>query len=116
MTNFTKSIVYSGVILAVGLVAVFAIYNNAPKNAAPYAQIAPAAGEESSATEVISEETAKVMNDASEIVSEAADAIGREANEIENAAQEAVDEVQKALEIEPAAGEKVETPVEGAAE
>ncbi|MEM6465256.1 MAG: hypothetical protein AAF679_01945 [Pseudomonadota bacterium] len=44
MTNFTKSIVYSGVVLAAGLVAIFAIYNN--MSGTDVAGIEPAAGVE----------------------------------------------------------------------
>lgn len=45
MSNFTKSIVYSGVVLVAGLVAVFTIYNNmAVTDGAGYANIEPAAG------------------------------------------------------------------------
>ena len=46
MNNFTKSIVYSGVVLAAGLVAIFAIYNNMQTQSP--ASIEPAAGQESS--------------------------------------------------------------------
>jgi hypothetical protein len=45
MSNFTKSIVYSGVVLAAGLVAIFAIYNNM-SGQEPMNYIEPAAGEE----------------------------------------------------------------------
>ena len=45
MSNFTKSIVYSGVVLVAGLVAVFSIYNNmATTSANSVANIEPAAG------------------------------------------------------------------------
>lgn len=50
MSNFTKSIVYSGVVLVAGLVAVFTIYNNmAVTDGAGYANIEPAAGISSAA-------------------------------------------------------------------
>lgn len=46
MNNFTKSILYSTTVLAVGLVAIFAIYDNVTQNQiASVAEIAPAAGE-----------------------------------------------------------------------
>lgn len=54
MNNFTKSIVYSGVVLAAGLVAIFAIYNNMGTDGSNVSYIEPAAGEETF-TESVSE-------------------------------------------------------------
>lgn len=46
MSNFTKSILYSTTVLAVGLVAIFSIYDNVTtSNSAKVAAIEPAAGE-----------------------------------------------------------------------
>lgn len=46
MNNFTKSILYSTTVLAVGLVAIFAIYDNVTQNqSTAVAEIASAAGE-----------------------------------------------------------------------
>ena len=45
MSNFTKSIIYSGVVLVAGLVAIFTIYNNMTSTPGiNYGQIEPAAG------------------------------------------------------------------------
>lgn len=55
MNNFTKSIVYSGVVLAAGLVAIFAIYNNMGATGSSMANLEPAAGETSM---MVSEEEA----------------------------------------------------------
>lgn len=47
MSNFTRSILYSTIVLVAGLVSIVAIYNNVTMspNASDYAQIAPTAGE-----------------------------------------------------------------------
>jgi hypothetical protein len=45
MSNFTKSIVYSAAVLAVGLIAIFAIYNNMAGQSG-VGDIEPAAGEQ----------------------------------------------------------------------
>lgn len=52
MSNFTRSIVYSGVVLAAGLVAIFSIYNNMQDETATtqveqVQEVEPAAGSES---------------------------------------------------------------------
>ena len=63
MNNFTKSIVYSGVVLAAGLVAIFAIYNNiSGTNDVSY--IEPAAGTESA--EGVSEGISDISNSVTE--------------------------------------------------
>ncbi|MCD8562780.1 MAG: hypothetical protein LRY54_01680, partial [Alphaproteobacteria bacterium] len=48
MSNFTKSIMYSGIVLVAGLIAVFSIYENMDASKeAQLGAITPAAGEES---------------------------------------------------------------------
>lgn len=44
MDNFTKSIVYSGVVLAAGLVSIFAIYNNMTPDRTGLSNIQPSSG------------------------------------------------------------------------
>jgi len=61
MSDFSKSIVYSGLVLVAGLIAVFAISSNMTTTddaAAPFAVIEPAAGDEATeATDTTTEET-----------------------------------------------------------
>lgn len=68
MNNFTKSIVYSGVVLAAGLVAIFAIYNNVSSNSS-VSYIEPAAGTE--AVEGISEGAANLTGSITDASGEA---------------------------------------------
>ena len=72
MNNFTKSIVYSGVVMAAGLVAIFAVYNN--MDGSSVSSIEPAAGQEMTMQEQ------EAMSGFAEI-----------ANQIEAAAGEAVE-------------------------
>ena len=79
MNNFTKSIVYSGVVLAAGLVAIFAIYNNmAATPGSTVTMIEPAAGEETMADPSMMDATAEgisnMTTEAGDMAADAADA------------------------------------------
>lgn len=104
MSDFTKSIVYSGFVLVAGLIAIFAISSNmtAQQGAETFAVIEPAAGGDTSADFTI---------DTTAAADEAAAAT---AEQSPWASDEALDELRKALkeagvsvsEIEPAAGDE----------
>ena len=91
MTNFTKSVVYSGVVLVAGLIAIFAIQNNMNGSADRFSAVEPAAGvedaiemqienmqinikDEQKVSEEAQEEAAAIIQDAPEQASETADA------------------------------------------
>jgi hypothetical protein len=134
MSNFTKSIVYSGVVLAAGLVAIFAIYNNMADQG-PMSYIEPAAGEEAvidptlegqaidptaTTAEEAAAQAAAAATDASEGAAEAAqaaeqaaDSATEAASTAEAAAEEATEAAEQAADeaaTEPSAGET--TPAE----
>lgn len=135
MSNFTRSIVYSGVVLAAGLVAIFAIYNNIDDNSASgLASIQPAAGNVGeaftdtydsavSAIEQASSEVDMEM-DATVEAEEAVEDINAEADavveSVEEATEEAVEDaetvVEEATEAAEDAAEQAETAVEEATE
>lgn len=123
MNNFTKSIVYSGVVLAAGLVAIFAIYNNMNTAESNLSYIEPAAGEASTTEATPAEEStigqeaidaaSQAAEQASEAATSAADAVEETASEAVESAEEAVDATAEAIDAEaqdatePAAGEEV---------
>ena len=112
MNNFTKSIVYSGVVLAAGLVAIFAIYNNMGIDANNVSYIEPAAGDETSletvneAIEAIPEALESgvetLQETAIEIYDTTEDALTP--SPAENALEDAADD---AAETEPASGDEI---------
>ncbi len=128
MSNFTKSILYSTTVLAAGLVAIFAIYNNVTtdQSGSSLAQITPAAGEESS----VAAEYDQVMNEGADMASEAAEAttaaVLGAAETVGSAINGAVDTAEETLaeagetatetlnNIAPAAGEEEAAPSEEA--
>jgi hypothetical protein len=83
MSNFTKSIFFSGMVLVAGLVAVFTIYNNMSGDAGNFAAIEPASG-----YEVTIEEA---TDDAVEAVEEVAE-------DVEDTAEEVVEDSEAAVE------------------
>lgn len=126
MKNFTKSIVYSGVVLAAGLVAVFAIQNNmnGTQTQTPLFAIEPAAGTEGDyqvggqsfipVIEQMTEDSAEAIEnmaeEASNVAEETLDAASKEANmaleAIDAGVIEAGEEIENALQnIMPASGE-----------
>lgn len=120
MSNFTKSIVYSGLVLVAGLVAVFSIYNNmANTDATSFANMEPAAGGYTSsmpdATEIM-DDASGFVNEAVTTATEAAGATPQEISDmVDEATEEAVEEV--ADETEAAAeeaGEEAATEAEEA--
>lgn len=125
MSNFTKSIVYSGLVMAAGLVAIFAIYNNMTD--ASLSSIEPAAGTQMGTTEgydasssfqQVSEEVAADAEAAADAVVEGAEAAADEVVEstegASDATVEATEEAADAVvEGAEAAAEEVHT--EGAA-
>lgn len=93
MSDFTKSIVYSGVVLVAGLIAIFSIYNNMTADTASnYAGISPAAGEQATTTPAFSEEVQQnleaVMDEAGEMASDAAEAAQDAASDVAEQASE----------------------------
>ena len=114
MSNFTKSIVYSGVVLVAGLIAVFTIYNNmGTMQGSTMSAIEPAAGgytsEMPAAEDMISEDE-NMIEDAATIVDEE--------GIVEDATEEAMDHMpegvseEKAEAVEDAAEEAAEDAVE----
>ena len=140
MSNFTKSIFYSGAVLAVAMIAVFSIYTNMTQNGSELGALEPAAGEEAVVEEGALEqagdyisntatdaaaaakdmaqqaaENAGITDEAGETAPDAA-AAAPAATEGENADATAEAEKPAAHDAtEPAAGEAIE-PTEGAAE
>lgn len=100
MNNFTKSIVYSGVVLAAGLVAIFAIYNNMGTDASNMSYIEPASGEET------------FTENAEEAFDATVDAVEETAEDAQAAIEETVEGVETAIEEADAAEtpEGTETP------
>ena len=86
MNNFTKSIVYSGVVLAAGLVAIFAIYNNISSDN-EFAYIEPAAGTE--AAEGITEGISNIGSSITEAAGSAAETVTETATQAAEATTEA---------------------------
>jgi methyl-accepting chemotaxis protein len=135
MSSFTKSIFYSGAVLAVGLIAIFAIYDNVAQDPG-FAGIEPAAGEEETLGETIANEAGEfgdaveeTTGEALEATGEAIEAAGEEMKETgeemaegaeeaaeaaedaaeatEEAAEEIAEEDETASETEPASGDAV---------
>ena len=138
MSNFTKSIVYSGVVLAAGLVAIFAIYNNMAAQG-PVSSIEPASGQEATLDQTLEGQPAATEDatgaagqasdaaaaateasegaaDAAAAAEQASDAASEAASDAKTAADEATEAAKKASEAgstEPSAGETTtETPAE----
>ncbi len=93
MSNFTKSIVYSGVVLAAGLVAIFAIYNNM-SGQGPVSYIEPASGEEAilldgQATDPLATAEGEAAIEAATQAEEATDAVAAATEASEGAADAA---------------------------
>jgi methyl-accepting chemotaxis protein len=104
MSSFTKSIVYSGIVLAAGLVAVFAIYSNMGQKDSDYSYIEPASG--SQAAEAGSEAIQGFANSVQEI---SADAVEGSQEMAEDVAETAEDTAEGAVEaIEETAEDAVE--------
>lgn len=98
MNNFTKSIVYSGVVLAAGLVAIFAIYNNMGATGSSMANLEPAAGETSM---MVSEEEAMpgyetMAESMNEMSAEAGDMAHDAMEATEDAAHDAMEATEEA--------------------
>lgn len=96
MNNFSKSIVYSGLVLAAGLVAIFAVYNNMSERGA--AGIEPAAGESTMET-TIDVDTSQAADPAAvqeEIQEENAE-IQKELTEGDTAVEEAAEAIDNAV-------------------
>ncbi len=91
MNNFTKSIVYSGVVLAAGLVAIFAIYNNMGTDASNVSYIEPAAGEETM-TEKATEAYDNTVEAITETAEDAGEAISETAEDTTTAIEETIEE------------------------
>lgn len=129
MSNFTKSIFYSGAVLAVAMIAVFSIYTNMTQNGSELGAIEPAAGEEAvmeegaleQAGDYISNTATDAAAAAKDMAQQAAENAGMTdeatpaATEGENAEDTAEAEKPAPDATEPAAGEAIE-PTEGAAE
>ena len=94
MSNFTKSIVYSGAVLAVGLVAIFAIYNNMAPTGTNFASLEPASGEATSTIEDGFEGTTNSILDAA---ADAGEAAGEMAEEATNAALDGASDAGEAI-------------------
>ena len=88
MNNFTKSIVYSGVVLAAGLVAIFAIYNNMGTDT-NVSYIEPAAGTE--AAEGITQGLTDITTSVQEAAADATEAAGDMAEKAGDMAKDAAD-------------------------
>ncbi|MCF8496207.1 MAG: hypothetical protein K9G62_06030 [Alphaproteobacteria bacterium] len=82
MSSFTKSIVYSGVVLALGLVAIFAIRSNMIDQGAGMSNIEPAAGQVAEDT-TGTDEAAQTQEDATATIEPAT---GEEAAVVEEEA------------------------------
>jgi len=106
MSNFTKSIVYSGVVLAAGLVAIFAIYNNM-SGQGPVSYIEPAAGEEA----MIDGQPADAL---AVVEGEAAAEAATQAEEATDAAAAATDASEGAAEAAQAAEQAADSATEAA--
>ena len=91
MSNFTKSIVYSGVVLAAGLVAIFAIYNNMSGN--DVASIEPAAG--SQAGEGFAESFEGFADSIQEAAEDATEAASDMAEHAAEATEEAMEDAER---------------------
>lgn len=63
MNNFTKSIIYSGLVLVAGMIAVIAIQNNLGPTATSFSALEPAAGEEAKAEPVSLQDAMKFKED-----------------------------------------------------
>ncbi len=129
MSNFTKSILYSTTVLAAGLVAIFAIYNNVTTSpdGGVFAGLAPAAGEqsgesdlginfeaefkkaedavESVSTDIQQKTTSAVENNLADIATQAGDSVPEATAGLEDLAEKA-DHAKEAVE------EKTTTTVE----
>ena len=126
MNNFTKSIVYSGLVVAAGLVAIFAIYNNMQTGGSMQA-IEPAAGQydetganaegSGSSFQQITDEAAQAGEAAVDATKDAAAAAGEA---VKDAAEGAADAVEgataPATEAPAATTEEVPADAEGAAD
>lgn len=109
MNNFTKSIVYSGVVLAAGLVAIFAIYNNMGATGSSMANLEPAAGETSM---MVSEEEAMpgyetMAESMNEMSAEAGDMAHDAMEATEDAAHDAMEAVEETTEDAVEAAEEM---------
>lgn len=115
MSNFTKSIVYSGVVLAAGLIAIFAIYNN--MSGSEMSGIEPAAGTEaagaySDSFEGVTDSVQQASEDAMHAAEGAMEATGEAVSEGVDHAVDAVEDAtgMDSTVTEPASAEE---PVEG---
>lgn len=113
MSNFTKSIVYSGVVLAVGLIAIFAIRGNMEEQAGGFATVEPAAGQEEGYFETMPEETTQAREEVEHMTEEAMEETSEAMEEAAEMTEEAMEETSEetvkngaedASETEPAAG------------
>lgn len=110
MNNFTKSIVYSGVVLAAGLVAIFAIYNNMGTDGSNVSYIEPAAGEQLS--EDISEAYDNTVEAIEETATDAGAAISETAEKATEAVAETAEDAATAIEETIENADMTETPEE----
>lgn len=116
MNNFTKSVVYSGLVVAAGLVAIFAIYNNMETGGPDLSAIEPAAGqydEMNTNTEGMTGTFQQVTDEAAQAGEEVMDAAKDAAKDAGEAMDKAVDAAVDAVD-----GENAEVPAdaEGAAD
>ena len=98
MNNFSKSIMYSSFVLAAGLVAIFAIYNNdaTNRNMGMIAAIEPAAGEEAETkstdlnaiAEAVKETAENAYEATTETMNNVAEATAKTVNDVADAASE----------------------------
>ena len=97
MSNFTKSIVYSGIVLVAGLVAVFTLYNNmATTGANSFANMEPAAGEMARGLESDMSGVAAFLSDAVADDAEAATTLSTTA-QTQDAADAAIENAKEEL-------------------
>lgn len=116
MSQFTRSILYSTAVIALGLAAVIAIYSDMQGPADGVAMVEPAAGEEAPVLEQTTFESTlpagEMMDSASEMMSDAATTSEEKAEEIlaeiETIIQEAEDSAAADMvqDIAPAAGDE----------
>jgi len=104
MSDFSKSIVYSGLVLVAGLIAIFAISSNmtTQQPGAEFAAIQPAAGEEQTPITSPNEATAAAEQTAEKSAWESDEALTK----LREALKEAGVDIENVENIEPSAGEE----------
>jgi cytoskeletal protein RodZ len=118
MSNFTKSIVYSGVVLAVGLIAIFAIRSNMTEQGT-LSYIEPASGEAVVEGDAAVAAEGEAAADAAATATEAAEdaaAASTEATEAAADAAAAASEASEAADTAATAGAEAEAAADAAVE